>query len=62
VKITAIFEYINSLLVKETHDPIFQKKTSNKPVDNGSSLNRPITVKIIALTSRILIETSVLVV
>jgi hypothetical protein len=34
VKITAIFEYINSLLVKETHDTIFQKKTSNIPVDN----------------------------
>jgi hypothetical protein len=62
VKIMAIFKYINSLLVKETHDTIFQKKTSNIPVDNGSSLNIPITVKIIALTNRTLIETSVLVV
>jgi hypothetical protein len=32
------------------------------PVDNGSSLNIPIIVKIIALTNRTLIETSVLVV
>jgi hypothetical protein len=62
LKITAIFEYINSLLVKETHDTIFQKKTSNIPVDNGSSLNIPIPIKIIALTNRTLIETSVLVV
>jgi hypothetical protein len=38
------------------------KKTSNIPVDNGSSLNIPITVKIIALTNITLIETSVLVV
>jgi hypothetical protein len=58
--IMAIFEYINSLLVKETHDRIFWKKTSNIPVDNGSSLNIPITIKIIALTNRTLIETSVL--
>jgi hypothetical protein len=62
VKITSIFKYINSLLVKETHDLIFQKKMSNIPVDNGSSLNIPITIKIIALTNRTLIETSVLVV
>jgi precorrin isomerase len=62
VKTTADFEYINSLLVKETHDTIFQKKTFNIPVDNGSSLNIPITIKIIALTNRTLIETSVLVV
>jgi hypothetical protein len=41
----------------------FEKKTSNMPVDNGSSLNIPITIKIIALTNIItLIETSVLVV
>jgi hypothetical protein len=50
LKSTPIFEYINSLLVKQTHDPIFQKKTSNIPVENGSSLNIPITIKIIALT------------
>jgi hypothetical protein len=62
LKITAIFEYINSLLVKETHDPIFQKKTSNIPVDNGSSLNVPITITIITLTNITIIETSVLVV
>jgi hypothetical protein len=41
---------------------IFGKKTSNIPVHNGSSLNIPITIKIIALTNRTLIETSVLVV
>jgi hypothetical protein len=39
----------------------FRKKTSNIPVDNGSSLNTPITIKIIALTNITLIETSVLV-
>jgi hypothetical protein len=41
---------------------LFGKKTSNIPVDNGSSLNIPITIKIIALTNRTLIETSVLIV
>jgi hypothetical protein len=40
----------------------FRKKTSNIPVDNGSSLNIPITIKIIALANITLIETSVLVV
>jgi hypothetical protein len=40
----------------------FRRKMSNIPVDNGSSLNIPITIKIIALTNRTLIETSVLVV
>jgi hypothetical protein len=40
----------------------FEKKTSNIPVDNGSSLNVPITIKIIALTNITLIETSILVV
>jgi hypothetical protein len=62
MEIRPIFDYINSLLVKETHDRIFWKKTSNIPVDNGSSLNIPITIKIIALTNLTLIETSVLVV
>jgi hypothetical protein len=62
MKITAIFEYINSLLVKARIILIFRKKKSNIPVDNGSSLNVPITIKIIALTNRTLIETSVLVV
>jgi hypothetical protein len=62
LKIMAIFEYINSLLVKDTHDTIFSKKTSSILVDNGSSLNIPITIKIIALPNRTLIETSVLVV
>jgi hypothetical protein len=38
----------------------FRKKTSNIPVDNGSSLNIPITVKIIAFTNITLIDTSVL--
>jgi hypothetical protein len=40
----------------------FRKKTSNISVDNGSSLNIPITIKIIALANITLIETSVLVV
>jgi hypothetical protein len=62
LKIRAIFEYINSLLVKALIILIFRKKTSNMPVDNGSSLNVPMTIKIIALTNRTLIETSVLVV
>jgi hypothetical protein len=38
----------------------FWKNTSKIPVDNGSSLNIPITIKIIALTNMTLIETSVL--
>jgi hypothetical protein len=38
-----------------------RKNTSMMPVGNGSSLNIPITIKIIALTNRTLIETSVLV-
>jgi hypothetical protein len=39
----------------------FQKNTSKIPVDNGSSLNKLITVKIIALTNiTLIIETSVL--
>jgi hypothetical protein len=38
----------------------FRKNLS--PVDNGSSLNKPITLKIIALTNITLIETSVSVV
>jgi hypothetical protein len=60
MKITSIFKYTLSLLVKETHNTIFSKKTSNIPVDNGSSLNIPITIKIIALANITLIETSVL--
>jgi hypothetical protein len=40
----------------------FREKTSNTPGDNGSSLNIPITIKIIALTNITLIETSILVV
>jgi hypothetical protein len=62
LKIRPIFEYINSPLVKARIILIFRKKTSNIPVDNGSSLNIPITIKIIILTNRTLIETSVLVV
>jgi hypothetical protein len=54
-------KYIISLLVKDTHDRIFRKNTSIVPVGNGSSLNIQITMKIIALTNRTLIETSVLV-
>ena len=45
------FNYLNSLLVKDTHDRIFRKNTSYIPVDNGSSLNVPITIKIIALSN-----------
>jgi hypothetical protein len=42
---------------------IFSKKQVSKiPVDNGSSLNKLITKKVIALTNITLIETSVLVV
>jgi hypothetical protein len=40
----------------------FRKNTSKIPGDNGSSLNIPITIKIIALTNITLIETSVSVV
>jgi hypothetical protein len=41
----------------------FQKNMSKIPVDNGSSLNKLITVKIIALTNiTLIIETSVSVV
>ena len=55
------FKYLNSLLEKDTHDRIFGKNTSYIHVDNGSSLNVPIPIKIIALTTITLIETSVLV-
>ena len=37
-----------------------EKNTSYIPVDNVSSLNVKIRIKIIALTNRILIETSVI--
>ena len=37
-----------------------RKNTSNIPVDNGSSLNITIRIKIIALTNITLIETSVI--
>jgi hypothetical protein len=41
----------------------FRKNMSKIPVDNGSSLNKLITLKIIALTNiTLIIETSVLVV
>jgi hypothetical protein len=39
---------------------LFGKKMSNIPVDNESSLDIPITIKIIALTNITLIETFVL--
>jgi hypothetical protein len=41
---------------------IFSKKHVQDTVDNGSSLNKLITIKIIALTNITLIETSVSVV
>ena len=59
--IGSIFKYFSSLLVKDTHDRIFRKNTSYIPVDNGSSLNIPIPIKIIALANITVIETSVLV-
>ena len=59
--IGSIFKYLSSLLVKDTHDRIFRKNTSYIPVDNGSSLNVTISIRIIALTNITLIETSVLV-
>jgi hypothetical protein len=40
----------------------FRKNMSKIPVDNGSSLNKLVTLKIIALTNITLIETSVSVV
>ena len=58
--IGSIFKYLSSLLVKDTHDRIFLKNTSYIPGDNGSSLNIPITIKIIALANKTVIETSVL--
>ena len=58
--IGSIFRYLNSLLVKDTHDRIFRKNTSYIPSDNGSSFNIPITIKIIALSNITVIETSVL--
>ena len=39
---------------------IFVPNTSNMPIDNECSLNIPITIKIIALTNKTVIETSVL--
>jgi hypothetical protein len=38
----------------------FRKNMSNIPGDNGSSLNKLVTIKITALTNGTLIETSVL--
>jgi hypothetical protein len=38
----------------------FRKNMSKTPGDDGSSLNKVITIKIIALTNVTLIETSVL--
>jgi hypothetical protein len=55
------FLSIFTRLREETHDTIFQRKNISKiPVDNGSSLNKLITLKIIALTNITLIEKSVL--
>ena len=58
--IWSCFNYLNSLLEKDAHDRIFRKNTSYIPGDNGSSLNVPITMKIIALPNIIVIEISVL--
>jgi hypothetical protein len=56
------FKHINSLLGKRHMIRYLQKNMSKIPVDNGSSLNKLIRLKIIALTNVTLIETSVLVV
>jgi hypothetical protein len=62
LKTWANFKYINSLLARRRMIGYFRKNTSKIPVDNGSSLNKLITLKIIALTIITLIETSVSVV
>jgi hypothetical protein len=61
-KIGANFKYINSLLAKRRMIGYFRKNMSKIPIDNGSSLNILITLKIIALANITLIETSVSVV
>ena len=58
--IGSIFKYLSSLLVKTRIIFVFWKNTSYIPVDNGSSLNVTIRMKIIALTNIILIERSVI--
>jgi hypothetical protein len=62
LKIWKFFKYINYLLAKRRMIAYFRKNMSKMPVDNGSSLNIPITKIINALTNITLIETSVLVV
>jgi hypothetical protein len=56
------FKYIISLTRSNTWYRYFRKIMSEIPGDNGSSLSKLITIKIIALTNITLIETSVLVV
>ena len=58
--IGSIFNYLNSVLVKDTHDRIFRRYTSNTPVDNESSLNITIRLKIIEIANITVIKTSVL--
>jgi hypothetical protein len=55
LKIWAKFKHINSLLGKRHMIRIFSKNMSKIPVDNGSSLNKLITLQIIALTNITLI-------
>jgi hypothetical protein len=62
LEIWANFKYINSLLAKRRMIRYFQKNMYKIPVDNGSSHNILITLKIIALANITIIETSVLVV
>jgi hypothetical protein len=63
LKIWTNFMYINSLLAKRRMIGYFRKNMSKIPVNNGSSLDIVITLKIIALLANItLIETSVSVV
>jgi hypothetical protein len=55
LKIWEIFKYLNSLSLRDTWYRYFRKNASKKPGDNGSFLNIPITIAIIALTNITLI-------
>ena len=54
-----VFSFLNAHLVNTGKIFILWKNTSNTPVDNESSLNITITVKIIELTDITIIEISV---
>ena len=55
----AIIYLVKSILLRHEWFWFFRKNTSYIPGDNGSSLNIPITIKIIALTNRTIIKTTV---